>query len=671
MNVDHCLRLRQFVSHLVFCAPVLVGLYFPALLAAAGPKEATATTKAANEKLLKQLHFADESDFADARRGLIAEGLTTIKDAKGRAVWDLSSFSFLEGNGAAPDTVHPGLWRQARLNLIRGLFKVTDRVYQVRGYDLSNIAFIEGDTGYIVIDPLVSSETAKAALDLVTEHVGKKPVVAVIYSHSHVDHFGGSLGVTTEADVLAGKVRVIASEGFREHALSENVMAGNAMTRRSTYLYGTVLPISPKGNVDDGIGKGISTGRVTVLVPTEYVTATGQELTIDGVKIVFQLTKGSEAPTEMNFYFPQFKALCMADNCLHTMHNLYTPRGAEIRDAKAWSGFLQETVELFGDKTEVMFAGHHWPRWTPARITDMLKKQRDLYKYIHDQTLRLANQGFTAVEIAEQLQLPDELTRDWHLRGSYGTLNHNVKAVYQKYLGWFDGNPATLHPLPPSQSSKKYVEFMGGAAAVIEKAQAAFEKGEYRWVAEVVNHVVFAEPDNREARELQSDALEQLGYQSESASWRNFYLAGARELRDGIKKVPIPQGRNADMIPVMTIEMIFDFMSIRLNGTKARGKKFVFNWNFTDTKEQYVLALENCALTTQVGKQAPGADVTVTLSRATLDEMLGGGTNFVTIVAAGRVKLQGETRKLVEFFTLLDEFDIWFNIVTPRGHKRK
>ena len=672
MTGRNSMRHHRYVSHFVICSALAcIAPSLATRLSAAEPKDATATTKAANEKLLKQLPFADEDDFADARRGLIAEGATMIKDAKGRAVWDLSGFSFLDAAGAAPDTVNPSLWRQARLNMIRGLFKVTDHVYQVRGYDLSNITFIEGDTGYLVIDPLVSSETAKAALELLYEHVGKKPVVAVIYSHSHVDHFGGSLGVTTEAEVRAGKVRVIASEGFREHALSENVMAGNAMTRRSTYLYGTVLPISPKGNVDDGIGKGISSGRVTVLVPTEYVTATGQELTIDGVKIVFQLTKGTEAPTEMNFYFPQFRALCMADNCLHTMHNLYTPRGAEIRDAKAWSGFLNETVELFGDKTDVMFAGHHWPRWTPARITDMLKKQRDLYKYIHDQTLRLANQGFTAVEIAEQLQLPDELAREWHLRGHYGTLSHNVKAVYQKYLGWFDGNPATLHPLPPDQSGKKYVEFMGGAAAVLEKARTAFEKGEYRWVAEVVNHVVFAEPDNREARELQSDALEQLGYQSESASWRNFYLAGARELRDGIKKVPTPQGRNADMIRVMTIEMIFDFMAIRLNGTKARGKKLVFNWNFTDTKEQYVLALENCALTTQVGKQAPDADVTVTLSRASLDEMLGGGTNFVTIVAAGRVKLQGEARKLVEFFSLLDEFDIWFNIVTPRGHKRK
>jgi alkyl sulfatase BDS1-like metallo-beta-lactamase superfamily hydrolase len=661
---------HRFVPQFVFCAVALAGSLLPARISAVEPKDATAATKAAHEKLLKELPFADEDDFADARRGRIAEGSATIRDARGRVVWDLSGYSFLN-EGAAPDTVNPSLWRQARLNMIHGLFKVTDHVYQVRGYDLSNIAFVVGDTGYIVIDPLVSSETAKAALDLVYEHVGKKPVVAVIYSHSHIDHFGGSLGVTTEAEVRAGKVRVIASEGFREHAASENVMAGNAMTRRSTYLYGTVLPQSPKGKVDDGIGKGISTGHVASLVPTEYVTVTGQELTIDGVKIVFQLTKGAEAPTEMNFYFPQFKALCMADNCLHTMHNLYTPRGAEIRDGKAWSGFLNDTIELFGDKTDVMFAGHHWPRWTSARIIDMLKKQRDLYKYIHDQTLRLANQGLTPTEIAEQLTLPDELAREWYIRGYYGTLSHNIKGVYQKYLGWFDGNPANLDPLPPEQSSKKYVEFMGGSAAVLEKARAAFEKGEYRWVAQVVNHVVFAEPDNRQARELQSDALEQLGYQAEAASWRNFYLAGARELRDGITKVPTPQGRNADIVHVMTVEMIFDFLAVRLNGTKARGKKLVFNWNFTDTKEQYVLTLENCALTVLVGKQAADADVVVTLTRASLDDILGGGTNFVTILAAGRVKLQGEARKLVELFSLIDDFDIWFNVVTPRGSKRK
>jgi alkyl sulfatase BDS1-like metallo-beta-lactamase superfamily hydrolase len=671
MTREYCASQHRCARHFVLCAVVgLVGLSITAPLRAAEPKEATAATKAANEQLLQQLPFADEEDFADARRGLIAEGPATIRDAKGRAVWDVMEYSFLNAQ-AAPDTVNPSLWRQARLNLIRGLFKVTDRVYQVRGYDLSNIGFIAGDTGYIVIDPLVSSETAKAALELVYEHLGKKPVVAVIYSHSHVDHFGGSLGVATEAEVQAGKVRVIASEGFREHAASENVMAGNAMTRRSTYQYGTVLPPAPNGTVDDGLGKGISSGRVSALVPTEYVTATGQELTIDGIKIVFQLTKGTEAPTEMNFYFPQFKALCMADNCLHSMHALYTPRGAEIRDARAWSGFLSEAIELFGDKSDVMFAGHHWPRWTSGRIVAMLKKQRDLYKYIHDQTLRLANQGYTPGAIAEQISLPDELAREWYIRGYYGTLRHNIKAVYQKYLGWFDGNPSNLDPLPPEESSKKYVEFMGGAAAVLEKARAAFEKGEYRWVAEVVNHVVFAEPDNREARELQADTLEQLGYQAESAIWRNFYLAGARELRDGMTKVPTPQGRNADIIRVMTVEMIFDFLAVRLNGVKARGKKLVVNWNFTDTNEQYVLALENCALTFLAGKQAAGADVTVTLARTALDELLSGGANFVTSLAGGRVKVQGEVKKLVELFSLLDDFDLWFNIVTPRGHKRK
>jgi alkyl sulfatase BDS1-like metallo-beta-lactamase superfamily hydrolase len=654
----------------LFSAAVLAGPVWHASAVGGGePNDATDATREVNAAVAQQLPFADQQDFEDARRGLIDEGPATIRDARGHVVWDVEQYAFLKGDAGAPATVNPSLWRQAQLNLIRGLFKVTDRVYQVRGYDLSNISFVAGDTGYIVIDPLVSAETARAALDLLFQHVEKKPIVAVIYSHSHVDHFGGVKGIVAEEDMRAGKVRIIAPAGFLEHAVSENVMAGNVMTRRAMYMYGSLLPRSPRGQVDAGIGKAVSHGRVTLLRPTDYVGATGNEMTIDGVKIVFQFTPGAEAQTEMNFYLPQLKALCVADNCLHALHNLYSLRGTEVRDGKAWSEFLNETVELFGDKTEVMFAGHTWPCWGRERIVDMLKKQRDAYKYIHDQTLRLANHGYTMLEIAGMLKLPEPLARVWYNRGYYGTVSHNAKAVYQKYVGWFDGNPAHLDPLPPEEAAKKYVEFMGGSAAVLEKARAAYAKGEYRWVAEVVNHVVFAEPENRTARDLQADALEQLGYQAESASWRNFYLSGARDLRNGITKGAAANVTNSDVGEALKTEMLFDYLSAHLNGPRAGGKTTKINWIFTDTKEQYLLTLENSALTYLAGKQAADASTTVTTTGATLIAIVLGRTNVVSCLANGSLVIQGDVRKLVELLSLLDKFDIWFNLVTPRRSK--
>lgn len=653
-------------------ALVLVCLtVYPAAVRATEPKGATPTTKQVNAAVLKRLPFANREDFDDARRGLIDLGPGTVRDAQGRVVWNLEEFAFLEGEGPAPETVNPSLWRQAQLNLLHGLFKVTDRVYQVRGYDLSNISFVVSDTGYIVIDPLVSAETARAAVDLLFKNLGNKPIVAVIYSHSHIDHFGGVKGIVSDADVKAGRTKIIAPDGFLEEAVSENVIVGNVMSRRATYMYGSLLPRSPRGHVDTGIGKAISNGRVTLLAPTEYVTVTGQEMTIDGVKIVFQFTPGTEAPTEMNFYFPQFRALCVADNCMHSLHNLHTPRGAEVRDAKDWSYFLNEAIELFGEKADVMFGGHTWPRWSKEKVIDMLKKQRDIYKYIHDQTLRLANQGYTMSEIAEMLTLPEELAREWYNRGYYGTVSHNVKAVYQKHIGWFDGNPANLDSLPPREAGQKYVEFMGGSTAVLDKARAAYARGEYRWVAQVVNHLVFAEPDNRQARELQADALEQLGYQAESGSWRSFYLTGAHELRDGVVKAAAPNSGNADVAEALKSDMLFDYLAVHLNGPRANGKKITLNWNFTDTKERFVVTLENSALTYVAAKQVADADATVTTSQAILVAIVLGKSNVVTALATGGIVINGDVRKLVDLLALMDRFDLWFKLVTPNDEQKK
>lgn len=630
--------------------------------------EASGPTKQSNATILQWLPFADRQDFEDARRGFIAPlpDNGVILDKAGKPVWDLSSFSFIKEDAAAPETVNPSLWRQSQLLMAAGLFQVTDRVYQVRGADASNINFIEGDTGIIVVDPLISAETARAALDLYYQHRPKKPVLSVIYTHSHVDHYGGVKGVVSEDDVKAGKVKIIAPEGFLKAALDENVMAGTAMSRRAGYMYGVFLPPGPKGKVTMGLGLGVSTGTVTLIPPTDLITKTGQEMTIDGLSFVFQLAPDTEAPAEMHFYLPQLKLLCPAENCCHNLHNVYTLRGAKIRDALAWSKNLNETLERWGDKSEVMLNVHHWPVAGRERLIDRLKKQRDMYRYLHDQTLRLANQGYTMVEIAELIDLPASLAKEWYCRGYYGSVNHDVKAVYVKYLGWFDGNPANLHPLPPVEASKRYVEFMGGAAAVIAKARKYYDKGEYRWVAEVVNHVVFADPKNAAARELQATALEQLGYQAESGPWRNFYLTGAQELRRGVDKGDSATTASPDTIQAMPISLFFDYLGVRLNGPKAAGKTIILNWNFTDTKEQYVLSLENGALNHTANKQVQESDATVTLTRAAFNAViLGGESQFKAKIAAGDIKLEGQKEKIGELLSMLDNFDPWFNIVTP------
>jgi alkyl sulfatase BDS1-like metallo-beta-lactamase superfamily hydrolase len=631
------------------------------------PKDATMATKAVNEQFEKILPFADRQDFEDAKRGFIGDlpnrGL--IKNNKGRIVWDSSKYAFVKDSTQAPVTVNPSLWRQSQLLVNGGLYKVVDGLYQVRSADLSNLTIIEGDDGVIVVDPLISTETASAALELYYQHRPKKPVFAVIHSHSHVDHFGGVRGVVDETEVTAGRIKIVAPAGFLEAAMAENMLAGNAMSRRSTYMYGNLLPPGPKGQVGAGLGLTTSTGTVSLIRPTDLITMTGQRMRIAGLDFEFLLAPDTEAPAEMHWYIKQYKALTAAENCCHTLHNVYTLRGAKIRDPLSWSKYLDETIRLWGDKSEVMYGMHHWPVWGQDRVLEMLRKSRDAYRFINDQTLRLANHGYTPTEIAEMIEFPEEIAQHWALRGYYGTLNHNVKATYVHYLGWFDGNPATLHPLPPEEGCKKYVDYMGGADEVLRKAKQAFDNGEYRWVAEVVNHVVFAEPQNEAARILQADALEQLGYQAESGPWRNFYLTGAKELREGVKLSPRPTMFSPDSIKSCNLDMLLDYLGVLLNGSKAVDKKITLNMRFTDTNEYCTLGLANGVLNHVLGEHVPYADATIVWTRTGLIKMILGGPSTDKEIGNGELKVQGKKEAVYELISLLDTFEFWFNITTP------
>lgn len=636
------------------------------------PKPPTSTTRQAQDAVRKGLDFSDRRDFEDAQRGLIAplKDGGVVKDAKGRIVWNLNERAVAKLDAPCPDSVNPSLWRQAQLLGIGGLFQVSDRIYQVRGLDLANITFVEGSSGVIVIDPLLSTETARAALDLYYEHRPRSPVVSVVITHSHPDHFGGIAGVVSEDDVIDGKVSVVAPKLFMEEVVSENVLAGNVMQRRAGYMYGALLPKGPQGDVGNGLGLGTSAGTTSLIKPTDSIGETGERRVIDGLTFEFQLTPGSEAPAEMHLYIHELKGLCPAENATHSMHNLYTLRGAKVRDARAWASYLQQTVELFGDRTDVLFAPHHWPIWGQERVCDHLNRQRDLYKYIHDQTLRLANHGYNMTECAEQIELPAEIGNYWGNRGYYGTLNHNVKAVWSFYLGWFDGHPARLHPLPSNEAATKYIEFMGGVDEVVRKAQESFERGEYRWVAQVLDHAVLAQPTHIGARELLADTLEQLGYQAESGPWRNFYLTGAQELRVGIQTPETGTVPASQAIGALPLDAIFNSLAVRLNSTVAAEQNLTINFDFTDTQEQYLLTMKDGVLNHFANRQHPHPDCTVHVTRTAFDEVLDGRSSFARQILRGEATINGKPRKLMQFFKPVEAFEPWFEMVFPRAAER-
>ncbi len=630
------------------------------------PKPASEPTIKNNRAVLKELPFEDRSSFENAGRGFIASisPLTIRRPTDDKITYDLSDLSFLEGE--APSTANPSLWRQAQLNALHhGLFEVVDGIYQVRSFDLGHMTLVRGRTGWIVIDPLTSSESSRAALDLTDKHLGHRPVTAVIFTHSHADHFAGVLGVINPEDVTTGKVAVIAPDQFVKAALSENVLAGNVMRRRANYMYGNSLPHSPQGFITNGLGALLSQGSTGFVTPTDIIKETGETRKVDGIEIVFQMTPDTEAVSEFVFYLPQFRALCMSEITSHHLHNVYTPRGAQVRDALAWSSQINESIDLFGDQLEVQFGSHHWPIWGREKVIDYLKQQRDLYKYIHDQTLRLANQGYTKEEIAEQLRLPGSLARNFSNRDYYGTVSHNAKAVYVKYLGYFDGNPANLNPLPPVEAAARYVDYMGGADAVIIKARKSFEQGDYRWAAQVMNHVVLAEPDSTQARALLADTYEQMGYQAESGPWRNFYLTGALELRLGIPEA-IPGKMSPGMVKGLPLENLFQALAVRLNGPKAEGKRIMLNLDFTDLNKPYLLTVENSVLNAFAGKQDPRPAIKLALSSLDFKYLMTGLITAADLIAEGRLVLEGDLEILLEFAGLLDQFNPFFPIVTPR-----
>ncbi|SDR36238.1 alkyl sulfatase dimerization domain-containing protein [Pseudovibrio sp. Tun.PSC04-5.I4] len=630
-------------------------------------KPATRFTGELYENILKQLPFSDEQDFFDAKQGYLAPlpDAGQVTNAKGEIVYDLSKFEFIMQGSIAPETVNPSLWRQSQLIMLGGFYQVSDRIYQVRAADLSNITFIEGEEGLIVVDPLISEETARYALELYYAQRGKKPVKAIIYTHSHVDHFGGVRGIVDEADVKSGAVKIYAPEGFMEHAVSENVMAGNAMSRRASYMYGNLLPHSPEGQVGAGLGPTTSTGTVTLIPPTDIIKGNGESHQIDGLTFDFWMAQDSEAPSEFFFYIEELKALCTAEDATHTMHNTYSLRGAKLRDPLGWSKYINEAIYKYGKDVQTLFAPHHWHVSDNDTILKHLRNQRDLYRYINDQPLRLANHGFRMTEIAELLDVPETLQRDWSTRGYYGSFNHNVKSTYVKYLGWFNGNPATLHEYPERIAGAKYVEFMGGPVILIQKAQESFDKGDYRWVVEVMNHLVFANPDNKDAAQLQADALEQLGYQAESGPWRNFYLSGAQELRTGIKELPAPDTASPDIIRAMDLDLLFDYAAMRLNNKKAGDQQIKLNWVFPDTKQEYAMELQNAALSHIEGYQLENPDATITINRTTLNAIMLGEKTFEESMKGGDISIDGEAAKLQALLGMLDTFEFWFNLVRP------
>lgn len=629
---------------------------------------ATTITAEANAEWYEKLDFSDRREFANAERGWLdnAEG-RIIDGDDNRSAWDLQSYGDL--NRDAPDTVNPSLWRNTQLNAKAGLFEVCDGIYQVRGFDMANTTFIRTDHGWIVFDVLMCKENMKATKELMENRFGPLDIKAVLYSHSHVDHFGGVEGAITreqaadaklslKKQLASGKTLVLAPAGFLKHAISENVYAGIAMARRAQFQYGTVLDKGEKGALSVGIGMGQSTGTVGLIAPTYEIGEDVPKLTIDGLEIEFQLTPGTEAPAEMNAYFPKYRALWMAENCTGTLHNLYTLRGAEVRDANDWAKYIIEADQRFCDKTDVVFQSHNWPHWG-EEIHDYLLNTAAIYKFIHDQTLHYMNQGYTSTEVAAMLTLPEKLEKVWYTRPYYGTLAHNAKAVYQKYLGWYDANPVNLNPLPPSDTAKKLVEYLGSTDAVLRKARKDFEKGDYQWVAQITKELVFADPSNQKARNLCADALEQLGYQAESGAWRNAYLMGAAELRKGnLSGLARTANGLGSAMKEMTVDMLLDYISILTDANAAQNDDVTLNLIVTDVNEKFYVTRKNGILLSYSGENRPDAQATVTCKRLQLLALMQGQQ-------AGQVQVSGDATALKRLLAYASKFEKTFNVIEP------
>lgn len=621
-------------------------------------------TRTAHRAAHASLPFDDERDLEEARRGLVAvPSERRIVADDGKVVWDIGSYDFLL-DGQTFESIHPSLQRQAVLNMEYGLYEVLpDRIYQVRGFDLANITFVRGDTGWIIFDPLTMTETAAAALALVTEHLGERPVVAVVYSHSHADHWGGVRGVIDEADVRAGKVQVIAPIGFLEHAVAENVYAGNAMNRRMVYQYGTLLDRSPYGHVDQAIGKGVANGTAGLIAPTVHIADDIEELTVDGVRMVFQNTPGTEAPAEMNTYFPDWKAFWAAENIVATVHNIYTLRGALVRDALEWSRQINKALHLFGKEAEVMFASHSWPRWGNERIQEVMRTQRDAYAHLNNAVLHLANQGVTINEVHNVYEPPASLQQQWAARSYHGSVEHNTRAVINRWLGYWDGNPATLLPLSPSDSAPLYVEMMGGAEPILTRGRQLVDEGKYLLAVEILNKLVYAEPDNADARHLLADAFEQIGYQRESPSVRNSFLAAAFELRSGMPDGAVPKASGPEVIRAVSTRQFLDLLGIRLDPERAQGASFTINLITPDNDERFVVELSNGTLTSLEGFLADDADLTITLNRSDIEQAMIGTKPLQEQIAHGTAQAEGDVGVLLTLAGMLVHFTPTFEIM--------
>lgn len=640
-------------------------------------KPATDFTAKANAAIYDELDFDDNQEYEFATRGLIdAPEILELKDEDGKILWSQEAYAFLDDYEKAPDSVNPSLWENTKNNHAYGLFEVTDGIYQVRGYDMANLTVVKGDTGWIVFDTLMSVECSQAAMQLIEKNLGKFPVKAVIISHSHVDHFGGIAGVMAKEDkadetlsiedqLASGKIPVITPVGFTEHSVKENVYAGKGMGRRSNYQYGILLTPGVTGKLAQGIGMGQSTGTVSFMTPSYEITQSGEKLTIDGVELEFQLTPGTEAPAEMNTWLPQYKALWMAENCTGTLHNLYTLRGAEVRDGAAWASYITEAISLYGKDAEVTFQSHNWPHWGNNVVNDYMVNTAAVYKFINDQTLTYINQGYTSDEISNMIELPEALNKIWYTRQYYGTVAHNAKAVYQKFMGWYDSNPVNLNPLMPSDSAKKWVEYLGDVDNALQMAKADFDKGEYQWVAEVTNTIVFADPTNTDARLLCADALEQLGYQAESGPWRNEYLTAAQELRHGNANFTASTKSTGDMVKVLSAPMLFDYMAIVMDKQALADRDFTMNVILPDVGEQHMLRVKNGVLLVYADTLSDDADVSITCPKNALFAIL--TNNQETVTQA--VKVEGSAELLTLMMENMNQFPITeanpFNIIEP------